>query len=124
MNFSFSEEQRAVSELAQRILDDMVTDDLLRDIEGGTERFDAGVWAELGKAGLLGIGLPESVGGGGLGIIEQCLVLEQVGRTLAPVPVLASAVLGAAPIAEFGSPEQRDRWARPAADGGIRPAPA
>ena len=119
MDFSFSEEQRAVSDLARRILDDKVTEDLLREIEAGPERFDQGVWAELGRAGLIGIGLPEDAGGGGLGIIEQCLVLEQVGRTLAPVPVLASAVLGAAPIAEFGTAEQRDRWVGPAADGAI-----
>ena len=117
MDFSFSEEQRAVSDLARRILDDKVTDDLLREMEAGPERFDQAVWTELGRAGLLGIGLPEDVGGGGLGVIEQCLVLEQVGRTLAPVPVLASAVLGAAPIAEFGTPEQGERWARPSADG-------
>jgi len=117
MDFSFSEEQRAVSDLARRILDDKVTEDLLREIEAGPERFDQAVWAELGRAGLIGIGLPEDAGGGGLGIIEQCLVLEQVGRTLAPVPVLASAVLGAAPIAEFGTAEQRRRWVAPAADG-------
>jgi acyl-CoA dehydrogenase len=57
------------------------------------------------------------VGGTGYGIIEQCLVLEEVGRTLAPVPVLASIVMGAMPIAEFGSASQREMWARPAADG-------
>ena len=117
MDFSFTEEQQAVSDLAKRILEGKVTEDVLREIEAKPGRFDAGVWEELGKAGLLGIGLPESVGGGGFGILEQCLVLEQVGRTLAPAPVLASSVLGAAPIASFGTPAQRDRWARPAVDG-------
>ncbi len=118
MDFSFTEEQEAVSGLAKRILEDRVTEDLLREIETGTDRFDAGVWQELGKAGLLGIGLPEDVGGGGYGIVEQCLVLEQVGRTLAPAPVWAASVLGAAPVAAFGSAEQRTRFAVPAADGG------
>src|SRR5581483_8238594 len=108
-----------VADLAKRILEGTVTDDLSRSIEAGSDRFDQGVWDELGKAGLLGIGLPEEVGGGGYGIIEQCLVLEQVGRTLAPAPVWASSVLGAAPIAEFGTAEQRSRWAGPAADGRI-----
>jgi len=119
MDFSFSEEQQDVADLAKRILEGTVTDDLSRSIEAGSDRFDQGVWDELGKAGLLGIGLPEEVGGGGYGIIEQCLVLEQVGRTLAPAPVWASSVLGAAPIAEFGTAEQRSRWAGPAADGRI-----
>ncbi|HWW44712.1 MAG TPA: acyl-CoA dehydrogenase family protein [Acidimicrobiia bacterium] len=118
MDFSFTEEQQAVSDLAKRILEDKVTDDLLRTIESeGAGRFDRAVWDALGTAGLLGIGLPESAGGGGFGIVEECLVLEQVGRTLAPAPVLASSVLGAAPVARFGTPAQRDRWARPAADG-------
>lgn len=118
MDFSFTEEQQAVSDLAKRILEGKVTEDLLRSTEAGTDRFDRGVWEELGKAGLLGIGLPEDVGGGGYGILEQCLVLEQVGRTLAPAPVWAASVLGAAPVAAFGTPEQKARFAAPAADGG------
>jgi acyl-CoA dehydrogenase len=118
MDFSFSEEQQAVSDLAKRILEGKVTEDLLRSIEAGTDRFDRGVWEELGRAGLLGIGLPEDVGGGGYGILEQCLVLEQVGRTLAPAPVWAASVLGAAPVAAFGTAEQKARFAAPAADGG------
>ncbi|HVM66334.1 MAG TPA: acyl-CoA dehydrogenase family protein [Acidimicrobiales bacterium] len=118
MDFSFTEEQQAVSDLATRILEGKVTEDLLRSIEAGTDRFDLGVWEELGRAGLLGIGLPEDVGGGGYGILEQCLVLEQVGRTLAPAPVWAASVLGAAPVAAFGTPEQKARFAAPAADGG------
>ena len=51
------------------------------------ERFDGGIWDALAEANLLGVALPTDVGGSGLGIIEQCLVLEQVGRTVAPVPV-------------------------------------
>ena len=46
---------------------------------------------ELAKAGLLGIALPEDVGGSGLGFLELCLLLEQVGRTVAPLPLLADA---------------------------------
>ena len=52
-------------------------------------RFDRELWAELAEAGLLGIALPERRGGGGLGFLELCLVLEEVGRTVAPVPALA-----------------------------------
>ncbi|HEY2430226.1 MAG TPA: acyl-CoA dehydrogenase family protein, partial [Acidimicrobiales bacterium] len=81
MDFSFSEEQEEVQGLARRILGDRVTEEMLRRVEGGGERFDRGLWQELGAAGLLGIGLPSSAGGGGLGLVEQCLVLEEVGRT-------------------------------------------
>lgn len=116
MDFSFSEEQQEISALAKRILGDKVTVDLLRETEAGTDRFDRDLWNTLGEAGLLGIALPESVGGGGYGIIEQCLVLEEVGRRLAPVPVWAS-WCGAAPIARFGTDTQKKEWAEPAASG-------
>jgi 3-oxocholest-4-en-26-oyl-CoA dehydrogenase beta subunit len=79
--------------------------------------FDEGLWRELGKAGVLAAALPESVGGDGLGLLEQCSVLIEVGRALAPAPYLASIVLGASAIAAFGTPEQQLRWAEPAARG-------
>lgn len=117
MDFSFTEEQQEIAGLARRILTDKVTVDLLRETEAGTDRYDPELWRTLAEAGLLGLALPEDVGGGGYGVIEQCLVLEEVGRRLAPVPLLASIVMGAAPIAEFGTPEQKEAWARPAAEG-------
>ena len=117
MDFSFSEDQQAVGALADRILGDKVTSDLLRAVEGGGPRFDRELWTTLGEAGLLGIGFPEALGGGGLGIIEQCLVMESVGRRLAPVPVWASTHLGAGPLARFGSTAQQERWLTPALTG-------
>ncbi|MHB1924533.1 MAG: acyl-CoA dehydrogenase family protein, partial [Acidimicrobiales bacterium] len=117
MDFSFNEEQQDVTALANRILVDKVTPDSLRAVEAGGPRFDAELMMTLGQAGLLGIGLPERVGGGGYGLIEQYLVLEAVGRRLAPVPVWASVHLGAAPLAEFGTPEQVERWVGPALSG-------
>ena len=117
MDFDFTEEQQEVAGLARRILEDKVTEDVLRAAEAGDARFDRGTWDALAAAGLLGIGLPVDAGGGGYGIVEQCVVLEQVGRTVAPVPVAASTVFGAGPIARFGTDEQRQRWVRPAADG-------
>jgi len=119
MDFGFTEEQDELAGLARRILTDQVTEELLREVEAGIERFDPDTWRELAKANLLGIALPEDVGGTGYGLIEQCLVLREIGRTVAPVPVLASIVMGAMPIAEFGSAEQRERWVRPAADGEV-----
>ena len=60
-----------------------------------TTWFADDVWAELGQADLLGIALPEADGGGGYGILEACLIAEQVGRTVAPVPYLSSIVAAA-----------------------------
>jgi acyl-CoA dehydrogenase len=106
MNFGFSEEQEAVRDLARQILETQLPHERLRALETAGEYFAPDAWAELAKANLLGIALPESVGGSGLGFIEICLLLEQVGRTAAPIPLLPTLVSAAA-IAAFGSAEQQ-----------------
>ena len=118
MDFSFTEEQHEVIDLASKILGDRVTPETLTELErSGGPRFDRSLYAELAAANLLGIGLPEAVGGSGLGPLTQSLVLEQIGRTLAPVPYLASIATAADTIAAFGSTAQIDAWVRPAIDG-------
>jgi alkylation response protein AidB-like acyl-CoA dehydrogenase len=107
VDFSLTEEQEATRDLARQILEDRVTHERLKEMEAGGESFDRETWAELAKAGLLGIALPEDVGGSGLGFVALCLFLEEVGRTVAPVPVLPTVVLGALPIAEFGTDAQK-----------------
>ena len=117
MDFSFSEEQQEIQKLAAQILGDKVTHERLKEVEASPEWFDRDLWAELAKAGLVGIALPEDVGGGGFGILEAALVLEEIGRTVAPVPYYATVVLGALPVAEFGNDEQRKRLLPGVADG-------
>ncbi len=108
MDFALTPEQEALRELGRRILEDHVTHDRLKAVEADPDWFDRATWAELARARLLGTALPEDAGGSGLGLVELCLLLEQVGRTVAPVPAWPTLVLGALPIAEFGSREQRE----------------
>ena len=68
------------------------------------------MWLELAKADLLGICIPERDGGGGFGLIEACLIAEQIGRTVAPVPYLPTIVGAGLPLAEFGTDAQRARY--------------
>jgi alkylation response protein AidB-like acyl-CoA dehydrogenase len=118
MDFSFSDEQQQIADLAKQIFTDKATHQRLKQVERtGGPRFDRDLWAELAKAGLLGIAIPPELGGGGLGFLEVALVIEQVGRTTAPVPILETLVLGALPIAEFGSAAQRERWLPRVAEG-------
>jgi 3-oxocholest-4-en-26-oyl-CoA dehydrogenase beta subunit len=117
MDFSPNETQRELAGLTRTILADKVTPERLRDTEAGGDRFDPGLWADLAGAGVLAAALPESLGGAGLGLLDQCSVLAEIGRAVAPVPYLASALLGAGAIARFGTPEQQRRWAGPAARG-------
>jgi len=112
MDFSFSEEQEAVRELADRIFTDLSTQERLRELEtqDGGDRMDRKLWSELAAAGLLGIALPETVGGAGLGFLETGLLAEAAGRTAALVPVVETLAAAAPAVAEFGSDAQKQRW--------------
>ncbi len=117
MDFSLNEAQLELSSLSRRIFTDRVTEDRLREVEAGGDRFDPALWADLAKAGILAAGLPDSLGGAGLGLLEQCSVLAEIGRAVAPAPYLASIVLGAGAVAQFGTPDQQRQWAEPAGRG-------
>ena len=102
MDFGLTEEQRELGGLTRKIL---------------AER-DA-PWGDLAAAGVLAAGLPPALGGAGLGLLEQCSVLIELGRAVSDVPYLASIVLGAGALAEFGTAAQQDTWAVPAGQGSV-----
>ncbi len=111
MDFSYSEEQQAILDLAGQILDDGTPRERLRELElGDGPRFDPELWKQVAGAGLLAIAVPEEYDGAGLGFLEVASVLQQVGATAAPIPYLESVVLGALPLAEFGSGAQKAAW--------------
>jgi len=110
MDFSYSEDQEALRELARKILEEQVTHDRLKQLEATEERVDREVWSELAKANLLGVPFSEAHGGSGMALPELAILLEEVGRTVAPVPLHATVVLGGLPIAQFGSEEQKQRF--------------
>ncbi len=103
MDFTFDDVQTAAAEAAERIFSGLVTPDRVQEVEATADRVDRDLWAELAKAGLLGLALPTAHGGGGYGLVELALLLEAQGRVVAPVPLWATLVLGGLPVAEFGS---------------------
>jgi hypothetical protein len=107
MNFAYTDDQEALRELARKILADLATHERLCEIEAGDAGWDSALWLELGRANLLGACLPEAQGGMGLGIFELCILLEEAGRHVAPVPLWATLCLAALPIARFGNERQR-----------------
>ncbi|HET6394123.1 MAG TPA: acyl-CoA dehydrogenase family protein [Blastococcus sp.] len=80
-------------------------------------RTDA-LWAEAGKAGFLGVNLPEEYGGGGGGMVELSIVLEELGAAGCPLlmMVVSPAICGTV-IGRFGTEEQKQRWLPGLADG-------
>jgi alkylation response protein AidB-like acyl-CoA dehydrogenase len=110
MDFTFSEDQTAIRELARGILEKEVTVERVKAVELAGEWHDAALWKTLAQAGLLGIAVPEQLGGMGFGLLEVCVLLEEIGRVVAPVPVLPALVLGGLTITKFGSETQKERW--------------
>ena len=117
MNFLYSEEQQEVKNLAQKILGDQTDNDQLRKIDDQSERFDAKLWSDLAEAGLLGVAIDEAYGGMGFGFETLCLLVEEVGRTVAPVPVVPVLVSAVSTLQKFASEELKQRYLPAVASG-------
>jgi len=110
MDFAFSDEQTQIRELARKILEDRVTNEHLKAIEAERPVFDRELWRALAESNLLGVALPERFGGMDFGFLELALLLQEVGRAVAPVPAYATLCLGALPLSRWGSPAQQEAW--------------
>jgi alkylation response protein AidB-like acyl-CoA dehydrogenase len=104
MNFDPSEEEEAVKVLAAQILGDATSFDRTREVESDAvgPGFDRALWTQLAESNLIGLPFSETFGGQGFGFLALCLMLEEAGRSLAPVPLLESIVYAGLPIQEFG----------------------
>ncbi|TSD96503.1 acyl-CoA dehydrogenase [Skermania sp. ID1734] len=118
MDFTPTEAQRDLAQLTRTIAGKLLTPPRLAELDSAASRFDTTLWHALADAGVLSAALPESVGGNDLGVLEQCSVLVELGRAVAPVPYLWSIALAGNALAEFGTEAQRD-LARRAADGDV-----
>ena len=110
MDFTFTEEQETIAKIARQLFEHRATPEHLTEVEAGAVRYDAALWRELATADLLGIALPENVGGSEHGFLELALLLAEVGWSVAPVPVYATLLLGADTIARHGDEGQRQRY--------------
>ena len=110
MDFTLTDEQLAVSEAATGLFSGLVDPERIAAIEMETDRIDRDLWRALADADLLGLAIPEADGGAGYGLLELCLLLEAQGNAVAPVPLWSTLVLGAIPLARFGSESQRAAW--------------
>jgi len=108
MDFGLTDDQRDIQRTARDLLAERATFARVREhAEAGTT--DEALWKELCELGWPGIAISEEHGGQGLGTIELAILCEELGRTVAPMPFLASA-MAACVIEQAGSPEQRERW--------------
>ena len=110
MDLELSEEQQMIKDMTRALLDEHCPIDVVRQMEDDPRGYPEALWKQMAEAGLVGLLIPESHGGGGLGLLEAALVYEEFGRAMAPTPHFVSAVLSAGLLLEAGSEAQRSAW--------------
>ncbi|WP_280464070.1 acyl-CoA dehydrogenase family protein [Nocardia carnea] len=101
MDFSLDEQQQILEDLASSVFAKHGADDRIAQTERDGTAYDHELWAQVIETGLLDVLLPETAGGGGLGMVGLAIVLEQQGRHLCRVPLVSTAVAAMA-LAHFG----------------------
>jgi 3-oxocholest-4-en-26-oyl-CoA dehydrogenase beta subunit len=109
MNLTLDDTQEELRGLAAQIFAGRGDPERIAQLEASDDGFDRDLWHELADAGLLGVAIPEAFGGLGFGSVELGLVCEQLGRVVAPVP-LVSTTCAAQLIADVGTAEQQQSW--------------
>ena len=107
MNLDFSPDQLRLKDEVRKVLADLSSPARIREVLESGLPLDRHLWATLGELGLLAAAIPEIYGGTGAGYLELCVIAEELGRALAPVPFASSICLGAELILAAGTESQK-----------------
>jgi acyl-CoA dehydrogenase len=110
MNFDFSDDQKQLRDQARRFLAEKCPPKAVRAVLDGQADSDRALWKGLAEMGFLGVAIPEEYGGTGAGHLELCVIAEELGRVLAPVPFASTVYLAAEALLMAGSEEQKRKW--------------
>jgi acyl-CoA dehydrogenase len=110
MDYELTDEQRLLQEQVRNLLRERATPDLLRRLVTEDAGWDPTLWRAAAELGLLAAAIPEAYGGVGLGALELCVIAEEMGRSVAPIPFFSSICLAAEAILLAGTEEQKRIW--------------
>ena len=111
MNFDFSDDQKFLKSEARKFLEGRCPTSKVRAVLDDPDRsYDADLWKEVAAQGWLGTAIPEAYGGLGLGHLELCVIAEELGRALAPIPFASTAYFLAEALLTAGSEAQKQAW--------------
>ena len=119
MNFEFSEEQILLREQVRGFLTDHCPMSAVRKILEGDESFDAELWQKIIEMGWTATVIPEKYEGLGLSYLELCVIAEELGRSLAPVPFSSSVYMATEALLLAGSSSQKQTYLPKLASGDI-----
>src|ERR1700741_113596 len=110
MNFDFSDDQKQMRDAARKFLSEQCPPKAVRAVLDGKAAYAKQLWKGLGEMGFLGVPIPEEFGGAGAGHLELCVIAEEMGRALAPVPFSSTVYLAAEALLLAGSDAQKQKW--------------
>jgi alkylation response protein AidB-like acyl-CoA dehydrogenase len=110
MNFDFSDDQKQLRDEARKFLTEKCPPKAVRAVLDGKADYDRDLWKGLAEMGFLGVAIPEEFGGAGAGHLELCVLAEEMGRVLAPVPFSSTVYLAAEALMIAGSDAQKRKW--------------
>src|ERR1700719_1910912 len=110
MNFDFSDEQKQLRDEARKFLAEKCPPKAVRTVLDGKEPYDRELWKGLADMGFLGVAIPEAYGGAGAGHLELCVIAEEMGRALEPVPFSSTVYLAAEALLLAGTDAQKQKW--------------
>jgi alkylation response protein AidB-like acyl-CoA dehydrogenase len=117
MNFDFSDDQKQLRDQARKFLGEKCSSKAVRVVLDGKADYDRELWTGLAEMGFLGVAIPEAYGGAGAGHLELCVIAEEMGRALAPVPFSSTVYLAAEALLLAGSETQKQKWLPKVASG-------
>ena len=106
MDVLLNEEEEMVKNAAREFLEGECPPSLAREMEVDDLGYPPDLWRQMAQLGWLGMSLPESLGGQGLPVTYLGIIIEEMGRAIAPVP-FHSTTVAALTIAADGTPEQQ-----------------
>lgn len=110
MDLTLSEEQEMLRKVARDFFESECPKSLVRDMMADARGYSSELWGKMAMLGWQGMMLPEEYGGAGASFIDIIMLVEEMGRALAPVPFVSTAILGALAILDAGTREQRQKF--------------
>jgi alkylation response protein AidB-like acyl-CoA dehydrogenase len=108
MNFDFSEDQKFLKNEARRFLEaNCPTSRVRKVLDDPAATWDPDLWKAVAGQGWLGAAIPEEYGGLGLGRLELCVIAEELGRAVAPIPFASTVYVLAEAVMLAGSEAQK-----------------
>lgn len=108
MNFDFSDDQKFLKGEARKFLEaNSPTSQVRKVLDDDGKAYDQDLWKAVAGQGWLGAAIPEEHGGLGLGYLELCVIAEELGRVVAPIPFASTVYFLAEAVMLAGNDEQK-----------------